>query len=444
MNYKKVLSLIIALAVFACLTACQANNNNQQESNSQSSAESESANESRGSDESSDSSEEDTSEAVEIDIISLEKALHTYFEWEDGLDNALVKVEHSAITLGKEDAESFPELAEALNQIAVMQENSMLGEFDNLVSFAKEELNSNRDSFETYVSTLDVRVRRADSVAVSLLSDTYSDYGEIENYRGLHGSNYDTQSGKALLLSDVVKDVNNALAEAVEKELAEHMLIGEFYSESTVEDYFANAPYDISNWTLDYTGITFYFAPDELCESDIMCATVTFAEYPELFNEKYMLAPEEYAVELSLDLPLYTELYAEDTLDAISASGYYDEDRDRYTKYGVYNDMNDQYYEEDCFVYDFHPYYVRSAKGNYLYLFCEDFDEGVRQMKLVVLSFNKDGSITKSGDMSLTPSRLADNKFIVPTNPNQLILDDSDNNTEREIYSVGNDGIPNK
>ena len=136
-------------------------------------------------------------------------------------------------------------------------------EFENLVSFAREELASDRDGFVTNVSTLDVQVRRADSLVISLLSDSYSHYGQIENYRVFHGSNYDTQSGKELALTDVVKNVNQDLAAAVEKELTGHMWAGDFYSENTVEDYFANTPYDGFSWTVDYTGVTFYFAEEE-------------------------------------------------------------------------------------------------------------------------------------------------------------------------------------
>ena len=375
-------------------------------------------------------------------ILTLEKALHTYYEWADDYDRTLVRSEHSCVTLGQKDADTYPEMAEVLSQIATMQENAMLDEFDNLVSIAREELAANRNDFETCVSTLDIQVRRADSRVISLLSDSYSHYGQIEHYRSFHGSNYDPQSGKELLLTDVVKIVNNDLAKAVEKELVSHMLIGEFHSKSTVEDYFANTPYDGFSWTLDYIGITFYFAPGELSDEGATTATITFAEYPEFFYEKYIYAPREYTVELPLDNPFYTNLDTDDALEEISVSGYYDEERNYYTKYGVYTDTDGQYYEEDCFTYDFHPYFVKAAYGNYLYLFCEDFDEGLRQIRLIVLCLNEDGSVTKSGEMNVSPTWLADNKFIVPTDPGCMILDDLDHSTQRASFLVGNDGMP--
>lgn len=222
------------------------------------------------------------------------------------------------------------------------------------------------------------------------------------------------------------------------------MWTGEFYSKYTVQEYFADTPYNGFNWTLDYNGVTFYFAPGELCDEGVQTATISFAKYPELFYEKYMVVPAEYTVELPLNISFFTQLDADSALEEISISGRYDENRNYYTDYGIYTDTDAGYYYEECFVYDFHPYYVKTASGHYLYLFCEDFQEGSRQMELVVLSLNKDGSVTKSGEMNVSPSWLADNKFIVPTDPGGFILDDLDNGTEKAVYTVKKNGMPSK
>lgn len=66
------------------------------------------------------------------------------------------------------------------------------------------------------------------------------------------------------------------------------------------------------------------------------------------------------------------------------------------------------------------------------------------QVRLVVFSLNADGSVTKTGEMNVSPSWLADNKFIVPTDPGMLILDDADSGTEKAEFDVGNDGMPSK
>ncbi len=375
----------------------------------------------------------------DIQILTLEKSLHTYHEWAEELPQALVLSEHSYITLGQKDAKVFPEMAEVLNQIAVMQENAMLEEFYNLVSIAYEKLDKNPANFETYVSTLDVQVRRADSLVLSVLTDSYSDFGQIDNYRVFHGSNYDPKTGKKLALNQVV-DVNNDLAIAVEKELTGHMWTGEFYSESAVQDYFANTPYDGFSWTLDYNGVTFYFAPGELCEGGAMTATVSFAQYPELFRGEYGTASAAYTVELPMDISFFTDLNGDNALEEVSLSGWRDAERDSYRDFGIFT-ATDFYYEE-CFVYDFHPYYVKTADGHFLYLFCEDFQEGTRSMELIVLRLGEDGKVTKLGAANLSPSFLADNRFLLPLDPGNLILDDNDSGIQKNRFFAGSDGLP--
>ena len=315
---KKIICLLLSVCMLMCLTACQGAVDRPQGS--------ESTVLSDGKESAIGSENKQGEDADEMRVLTLEKELHTYYEWVDDLDKALVKSEHSIITLGHEDAKAFPEMAEVLSQIATMQENAMLDEFDNLVSIAREELDANLDGFETNVSTLDVQVHRADQAVISLLSDSYSHYGQIENYRALHGSNYDTQSGKELALNDVVKNINNDLALAVQEELPSHMWTGDFYSEYAVEDYFANTPYDGFNWTVDYTGVTFYFAPGDLCDEGTMTVTVSFAKHPELFYEKYMAVPSEYTVELPMDIPFFTQLDADGAFEEISVSGYGDKE----------------------------------------------------------------------------------------------------------------------
>ena len=438
---KRMIVLLLLACMLLCLTACEIKMEQPQGTEGAATTQAQSPTESEPTAESEPATEEtDKGEPTDaIKPLRLEKSLHTYYEWADDADLALVRSEHSIVTLSQEEAEAFPEMAEVLSQIATMQENTMLDEFDNLVSLAEEAANVNWSTFDTYTSTLDVLVRRADSAVVSLLSDSYSDYGQIVNHRVFHGSNYDTQSGRELMLSDVVT-VNNDLAQAVETELTTSMWTGDFYSETAVEDYFANTPNDGFSWTIDYLGVTFYFAPGDLSDDGMLTATVPFAEYPELFNEKYQAAPTEYAVEIPLDISFFAELNTHDGLEAISVSGWYNEERNAYMDYGIYTDTDGQYYQEECFAHDLHPYYVKTADGNYVYLFCEDFEEGWRQMNLIVFSLNADGSVTKLGERNVSPSWLADNKFVVPTDPGCLVLDDLDNGTA--AFQVGSDGMP--
>lgn len=373
--------------------------------------------------------------------LSLEKSLYTYYEWKDELTCALVRSEHSTVTLSEEDAARYPEMAQVLSQIAAMQENTMLDEFSNLVSWAEDDLSWGAAGFETYTSTLDVQVRRADSLVISLLHDSCADYAHFENFRMFHGSTYDTETGLELQLNDVVA-VSNYLALAVEKELLEQMYGEELYNEYAVQNYFADTPYDSFDWTLDYTGVTFYFMPGQFFEGGAMTATVTFAEYPELFNPKYMEIPEQYAVELALDQSFFADLNGDYQQEAISVSGCYDLERCCYLDFGVYTN-NGCWYEE-CYAHELHPYYVKSADGHYLYLFFEDFNEGIREMHLTVLSLNWDGSVGVCCERTVSPAWLSDNRFLMPLNPAKLFFDDLGDGSQMIAFTVGNEGIPRR
>ena len=63
-------------------------------------------------------------------------------------------------------------------------------------------------------------------------------------------------------------------------------------------------------------------------------------------------------------------------------------------------------------------------------------------MRLIVFGLNADGGVTKAGEINVSPSWLTDNKFIVPTDPGKLILDDGDNGTKKVVFAVGNNGMP--
>ena len=103
--------------------------------------------------------------------ITLSKSFVQKWEWDDEILLALS--EYSTVTLHEDSAANYSALAETLNQTHNMATRSMEDEFDNLLVTAKEELDLlGADSFVTKESTLDVQIRRADSIAVSYLSDS--------------------------------------------------------------------------------------------------------------------------------------------------------------------------------------------------------------------------------------------------------------------------------
>ena len=456
---KKIFLAIIMICLMGSLTACgdkkptmKTEENTKEISSIETEVDNTSEKEAEEKTETEETKETETTEEKEPqekqelpEVLSLIETRNARYEGINDYERMLLISKFNNVTFW-EGADAYPDMNRIFTERATMQKNAMEDEADNLLVTANEVFEMNSDTFETYISTLDVQVRRADSVVTSYLTDSYSDYGFIDDFRGMWGSNYDTQSGQELKLTDVIKDMEQIPA-LVLKELNSHLWAGDDYPEAVITDYFKNTPEDGISWTLDYNGVTFYFGDGDISEpgNGGQTATVSFAEHPELFVEKYMNVPEAYMVRLPLDASFFTDLDEDGTPEELNCTGTYDRSGRFYSAFGLYTDTDGYYHYEDVFAYGFNPHYVKTADGNhYLYLFCEDFDEGMRQMRLVVFSLNADGSVTKTGEMNVSPSWLADNKFIVPTDPDKLILDDADNGTEKVVFSVGNNGMPSK
>lgn len=448
MRWKRAATLLMSMCMLLCLCACGDSNSETPATQSlqQSAQPSTPAPEVPEPPQTENPRAETLPPAVHSDAqtLSLQKQIYGLYDWDD--DRLLVQSEYSHVTLWQEDAVKHPELAEALEQTASMVKRSMEDEYDNLCASAREDLPWTREDMFPWVSTLDIQVRRADSVVLSLLSDSYSNYGGIEDFRGIHGTNYDAQTGQELALSNVV-DVNNDLAGAVANELNSHPWAGDFDYRDAVQEYFANTPYDSFSWTLDYNGVTFYFADGDLTEpgDGRQAATVSFAEYPELFEEKYMAVPAAYMVELPMDSSYFTDLNGDGDLEELNVTGYYNSDAGSYSQFGIYSDVDGSYHYEECFADDLIPYYVKTADGwHYLYLFCRlDEGSGPIPMMLLVVFDVSGGRLIRVGEMNAAPGYIADGIYRLPTNPADFYLDDFDSMAQDMMaFTVGPTGLP--
>ncbi|MGN0473367.1 MAG: hypothetical protein ACI4F8_11025 [Lachnospiraceae bacterium] len=458
---KKVLLIALLMCYIGTFTACGKENpqttgapetveDKTPEKETQESSDKEVVQEST-SGEGSEEKKEDTSlennEVIESpEILSLKETYATRYEWQDAL--WLLYSEYSNVTMW-EGAEQYPKIDRALSETAGMQIRSMEDEADNILSFITDMgmLDGDLADFETQVSTSNAQVRRADSVVLSYVTDSYADYGFIEDFRSIWGRNYDVQTGKELLLSDVILDMD-AIPGIVCKELNSHLWAGEDYPETVVKEYFMNTPEDGISWSLDYNGVTFYFGYDDFTEMSSVgkTATISFAEYPELFNKKYMNVPEAYMVRLQLDYSFFTDLDSDGILEEVNCNGLFNETDRFYTQFGIYTDVNGYYQYEELFAYDYQPYYVKTEDGDhYIYLFCEENEirnhvQG--QMMLVVYNVN-DGVITRVGDMNIAPAYIPSDMFLLPLDPNHMLLDNYDSGAQDfEVYKVGKDGMP--
>ncbi|MBQ8015833.1 MAG: DUF3298 domain-containing protein [Clostridia bacterium] len=244
-----------------------------------------------------------------------------------------------------------------------------------------------------------------------------------------------------LALSDVVTDITKIPA-IVEKEVTSRMWQGEFDGETAIPDYFKNTPEEDITWILDYNGITFYFNPGDIAPTNfgIQTATVTFAEYSDLFNVKYAAVPDAYIVSLPLSSSFFTDLTDDGRSEELIVSGNYDYEGRFYYTLGIYSENSN--YEVDWFSYDLNPYYVKTTDGNsFLYVFSEESEEEDRQMILSVFSL-KNGEIKQVSEMNMGLLYKGNNVFALPTSPENLLLS-YDGKTD-SVFSANENGIPMK
>ena len=373
----------------------------------------------------------------EITVLSLNKEYFSHYEWYKDHPEMLVRSEYTDVTLDKSMEKKYPLLAKALTETSAMRKRAMEEEKDNFIFTATEEFLNDSEAFSTFVSTLDVQVRRADSVAVSIVEDYNS-----ETDRAFNCLNYDTESGKLLALSDVVTDIAK-LPAIVEKEVTSRIFQGDSAVETAIPDYFKNTHEENITWVLEYNGITFYFEPGAVAPTNfgIQTATVTFAEYPDLFKEKYTAVPDAYVVNLPLSSPFFTDLTGDKRADELTVSGNYDYDGRFYYTLGINSENSN--YEVDWFAYDLNPYYVRTADGgSFLYVFSEESETEDRQMILCVFSL-KNGEIKQVSETDTGLLYRGNNIFALPTDPENLLLSVYDGSTD-SVFSADENGIPMK
>ena len=81
---KRMICLLLSACMLLCLAACGENTGQPPGTESMDTTEN-----------------QDGDHSHEIRLLTPEKTLHTYYEWEDDYDRALVRSEHSCVTLGQ-------------------------------------------------------------------------------------------------------------------------------------------------------------------------------------------------------------------------------------------------------------------------------------------------------------------------------------------------------
>ena len=224
----------------------------------------------------------------------------------DNIRKTAAVYEYPRLYLDGDDAKGYPELAKAFedyNAKADSQKDETLktlkDEYDEVKDFYGED--SDMYVYENYNGS----ILRADSNVVSMLIGYEDFHGGAHGYYFSYGVNFDTKTGKQLLLSDVVKD-KDAFVKLVSERFAEEYgsRKGEYgdlkdAGEQLKEQDFSSD--EGNQWSISPDCVTVYFSPYTLgaYAQGAQEISIYFDEAPEVFNEQYTVSSEDYAVPIN-------------------------------------------------------------------------------------------------------------------------------------------------
>jgi len=292
-------------------------------------------------------------------------------EWHGGQGTCTVRWD--SITLEDEDAKQYPNLQatfDALSANAKADAKDMLDEFNSTIG--------DFDSETNLEATAEILPQRADETAVSCFESVFVYSGGVHGNYAYRGYNFDPESGEALTLDSVMTDIS-ALPELLAGKLVEK------YDEvalDNVQEVLSYYDAETYVWTIDYDGITFWFAPYELASfaAGLLSAKVYYEERPDLFASEYTKAPDAYALTLLADHEM--EFGYKSPKKVFSGT--------RPDEYGSYQMLNvvvdgETYNDEINYAYSFDRFLVYSG-GKY-YLYCVSYSDGDYN-ELVALDLN--------------------------------------------------------
>ena len=209
-------------------------------------------------------SESDTWEVAPLHVIVTSRDIT---RWNKDSYNTEISFSDFQLSLDEADAASYPKLVAALEEQSKTVESGadssieeLSGEYADLINYASSSDFPNGISHEKTGTVL-----RADSNVVSVRADESWYLGGAHGSRQISGLNYDSQSGKSLVLSDVLADeatFRSLLISNFREQNAE-ILDGIFVD---LDSYLQALSFSDSSlaWTIDGEGITLYFEPEEL------------------------------------------------------------------------------------------------------------------------------------------------------------------------------------
>ena len=210
-------------------------------------------------------------------------------------------------------ADGFDALNRTLESMNEERREAVIRDVDEYYEMALVDLESDEfpDEWFPYSSEYHTDVIRSDERIVSILQTFYGFAGGAHPNTYYGAANFDTATGKKLSIKDIVSDTEEfarVLEEETLKVVDKDMLIVEDISGVIKELMDESVSENELNFIMDYEGLEVIFSPYELTAyaAGAQRVRLNYADYPELIDQSYAVAPQNYMDRVYEGISYYT------------------------------------------------------------------------------------------------------------------------------------------
>jgi len=211
------------------------------------------------------------------------------------------------LTLKGDEAKTYAGLEEQLSKLGEKIKTTVLADVDRFMETIKDAQDNGRTDLQEQVNETKVHAERSDSNFFSVRVDTFVDFGGAHPGTLIGAYNYDTKTGKQLVLGDIVADKDKFLT-YVKEDLLNNYKKEEFFD---LDKDFAKYQLDAAEnaaddtkraftWLLGYDGIQIIFNQYDIAPyaAGQQFVDIKFADHPEFFKKGIELVPDSYVVQV--------------------------------------------------------------------------------------------------------------------------------------------------
>ena len=301
--------------------------------------------------------------------LMIQNIYHYEYKMPDSYET-LMNGTYALVQLSEESKSVYPELSKSLDDFNKRQEDDFLKVYESYLTDAKswyEELEDKNNFSECYIK-YGIDIVRADNAYLSIRVNEEDYMGGAHGAYGSGGYNYDSVSGKELVLKDIIPDIDTLRTVVKDK-------INEKYSESVVLDsldeavpqYLTGEEDQGCSWFITPEGVDIYFGIYQLgaYASGTQTVSILYDENPELFVEDFRKQEDNYVEEINIGETVTSDINGDGKAEQFTIESVMNEydwiDSAKFTVNGNENSLQ-------VYGYEITPYLVRVGGNTYIYV----------------------------------------------------------------------------